>query len=231
MREFDVHEVNYSYEPDLNTETLAIRGEWAGDEGWVGLMVQRSLEFDEQDKRLGQDTYCLVDEHQNTDDRDAAQAQPTSEPAGRAPEASPAPRSSPMTVDRPVILMAVAALVVIIGSFMPWAEVFGGFASKAGTSGDGAITLILGIVGILLALLLKRRRGGLIAQGLLAGVCTTIAIIDIDDVSRIDDTGIVSVGAGLYVTLVGAIAWIAIVIYVAVAQRSSARPPAPGGPT
>lgn len=48
--------VAYEVDRELNAETLA----FADDELGEVISLQRSLVFDEQDKRLGHDTHCLV---------------------------------------------------------------------------------------------------------------------------------------------------------------------------
>lgn len=67
----------------------------------------------------------------------------------------------------------------LIGSLGPWATL--GVFSKAGTDGDGVITLIAGIIGIILALVLTR--GARVAVGVLGLIILAIGIIDIADVS------------------------------------------------
>lgn len=52
-----------------------------------------------------------------------------------------------MNLTRGRLIGAVAALVVVIGAFLPWAKVMG-FISIAGTDGDGMYTLAAGVVGI-----------------------------------------------------------------------------------
>ncbi len=48
--------VGYLREPESKVEALVIHDEESGDR----IEVQRSLTFDEQDRRLGMNTYCLV---------------------------------------------------------------------------------------------------------------------------------------------------------------------------
>lgn len=98
---------------------------------------------------------------------------------------------------------------IIIGSFLPWAEV-GGFFSRAGTDGDGVLTLILG--GIALALVLIGKTPiKLYAAGGLIALAAAIGIYDAIDISRIggadDSFGIeVTVGSGLYLVIISSIA-------------------------
>lgn len=50
----------------------------------------------------------------------------------------------------------ISTLVVAVGSFLPWASVFG--VSVSGIEGDGVLTLILAGIGFALALVWKSRR-------------------------------------------------------------------------
>lgn len=106
-------------------------------------------------------------------------------------------------------LTVAGAAAVFIGAFLPWASV--GAFSKAGTDGDGVLTLLLsigaagfGVPGI---------RGG--KKGLLIGslVCAALALviggIDMADIGSMTDAPFgleVKIGGGLYLTVAGAIA-------------------------
>lgn len=46
--------------PDLNSFAVVLAEQYDG--GGVRLEIQRALEFDDQDKQLGQDTYCMCTE-------------------------------------------------------------------------------------------------------------------------------------------------------------------------
>jgi len=54
----------------------------------------------------------------------------------------------------PIVTIILAAIVVVIGSILPWATITSGFgsASKNGTSGDGVLTLILAGLAVCVAL-------------------------------------------------------------------------------
>jgi hypothetical protein len=117
---------------------------------------------------------------------------------------------------------------LVIGCIGTWVkadvEIFGTTKdfSKGGLSKDGSIVLVLTIVaGVLL--LLWRSQGARWQAWVAAGigvVCTIIAIADVSDVNSKKDTalGNISVGWGLWLTLVGSIA-LAIVSVVMAAQR------------
>lgn len=117
-----------------------------------------------------------------------------------------------MNMNNPRIIILIGAAAVIIGSFMPWATLtsFLGDINKNGTEGDGAITLVMGILIGLAAVFSKPRsgkRGSWVAVvlGVLVGL---IAIIDIADIERLANDvpfAEINVGIGLYVVLIGAV--------------------------
>jgi len=131
-------------------------------------------------------------------------------------------------------LMAGAALLAVIGSFLPWAEALGGLVQKNGTEGDGAITLILALIGggLSLAVALGRRRRTAIWTGLGVFACgsliAAVAAYDLADLNHIIeetsreenlfDPGL-SAGTGLYLTLVAGIAMALISIVAVLTAR------------
>lgn len=89
-----------------------------------------------------------------------------------------------------------SALVVALAAFLPWAS-FLRF-SKTGIDGDGKVTLILAIVGAVLA---WRVWGGWLAQLALAAVVVLIGLYDLNDAGNL-------AASGLYLTFVAGIAWV-----------------------
>lgn len=141
-------------------------------------------------------------------------------PAGRPrprpmPRQVPAPPAPGRARGRPALsgpvagwLLLAASIVVVIGSVMPWATAFGGAISEAGTSGDGAITLVLGLIlaasGLLVGLGHGRRWIAVIDVLLAAGITATAAADLSNGLSASSGAhGLVSVGSGLWVTVVG----------------------------
>jgi len=105
---------------------------------------------------------------------------------------------------------------VVLGAFLAWATVTAGLisVSRAGTDGDGVITLVLGVVLAATAVGLVMQNG---ARRVLASVATVVSVIifavavyDIVDVqwlvNEAEASGLVdaSVGPGLWLTAVGA---------------------------
>jgi hypothetical protein len=105
---------------------------------------------------------------------------------------------------------------LIVGALLPWATASAGFisVSKAGTDGDGVITLILGVVIALLALFAWKPQPHQLAvivgvgAGLAAGGVAIYDIVNVSDAVNTAQTQSAlvhaSVGSGLYVTAVGA---------------------------
>lgn len=119
------------------------------------------------------------------------------------------------TVSLLAIFTALCAVFIVIGSFGPWAQVL--FAVRNGVEGDGQITLALGVLaGVLAVLRIVRPTYGGRLIGLVAGVLVlsaVIAVVDWVDLShrQIDERtplvgGIaVKVGWGLQMVAVASI--------------------------
>ncbi|MBU4174782.1 MAG: hypothetical protein KKB90_09250 [Actinobacteria bacterium] len=95
-----------------------------------------------------------------------------------------------------------AMMIVMIGSFLPWAQAF--YASKGGMEGDGKITLFFAVIAgafFLVGLIGKARWPFVV--GLIVTIITgAIFVIDIADV--VNTLSLSNVGSGLYVGLAGA---------------------------
>jgi hypothetical protein len=115
-----------------------------------------------------------------------------------------------------------AVALLVLGAIGPWATVdiaaFGqsASASEGGLESDGVITLVLGLIdgGLLGVWRGQRARWQAIVAAVLGALALLVAIIDVSDVSG-TDVGLggaadVSVGWGLWVTLLGAIVMIVV---------------------
>ena len=111
---------------------------------------------------------------------------------------------------RAIVVAAVAALIILIGSMLPWVTL--GPISIAGTSGDGKITLAIAIIVLLAIGILFNSTGDrhikpistlILLLGIVTVVMSIYKIVDIE--SAISDklylSGLVSVGIGLYMVL------------------------------
>jgi hypothetical protein len=115
----------------------------------------------------------------------------------------------------PTVTIAGAGLIAV-GSLLPWASVSSPFGtvSFAGTEGDGRITLVLAVLIGLGAAFLWRRPGPAwiwrVVVGLLAVYVIYIAWNDMSNLSDYaaeeSDLVLGSVGAGLYLVLIGGLA-------------------------
>jgi hypothetical protein len=116
--------------------------------------------------------------------------------------------------------MAGAALLAAIGSFLPWAEAVGGLMKVNGTDGDGVITLVVALIGagVSLGVIFAETRKTAVSAGIGTLACgviiAAIAGYDMNNLHNVIgeaetesswDAGL-SVGSGLYLTLVGGIA-------------------------
>ena len=117
-----------------------------------------------------------------------------------------------------------AALLVFIGALLPWVKAFApliGQVSKSGMEGDGLYTLLISLAvlsGLLWATFGNGSQrpsfGGVLVAGIIVAL---IAVIDMNDVGSrrealsADSSALVtvSIGEGLYLTLIGGLALIA----------------------
>jgi hypothetical protein len=114
----------------------------------------------------------------------------------------------------PLFLAGGGAVLIVIGSFLPWAVVRTGFGqiSKAGTEGDGVFTLIGGLViGFLAFLFYSQGKSTGIPIGILALLAGAVAVLDAVDVQSKfaavnNEFAQGSIGTGLYITILGAVA-------------------------
>ena len=104
----------------------------------------------------------------------------------------------------------IAAVMVALGAFLPWATVssYFGSASTSGIDGDGKLTLVCAIaIGVMFGLW---KRPALIVAAVIAGIALIVGILDLIDVGRAaaDFGGVVdaSPGIGLFLTVLAAIA-------------------------
>lgn len=148
-------------------------------------------------------------------------------------------------------LLVAGTAVVAVAALLPWATVNAGFISvtKAGTDGDGIITLVLALV--VGGLLLAKWKAGLsravvIVSLVLGAIVLAIGTYDVIDVaSTVEENEFVevraSVGIGLWLTVLGGIAMLAGAIWELRsptpgiarpdAMTSAAPPSPPGYPT
>lgn len=113
-------------------------------------------------------------------------------------------------------VVLIGALGLIIGALLPWITASGAFGiimTKAGYEGDGIISGSIGILLLLGALLTKAKPGrryspAMSIFALIGGGIALLAIINISSVIanlEVDSSVFASVGAGLYVTIAGAL--------------------------
>lgn len=122
--------------------------------------------------------------------------------------------SAPVDVDDVSLrLMGAGAIAVVVGAFLPWADIsiFGTTVHKAGTAGDGQITFAGGIVVGIIVLTMRDRsasRRTVMAALVVSALCLAVGAYDTIDVgARFTSSSLlsVSVGIGLWVTDAGAL--------------------------
>ena len=124
------------------------------------------------------------------------------------------------SLSAPQRVMGASMVAVLLGAFLPWVSIFG--ISVSGIHGDGVITLILSLAGLaLLAFtsgVVGEARTGKAPTFVLLGLAaltTLIALIDMNGAAAI----------GLYLTLLGGIAWIVGAAWQASLDSKSATQP------
>lgn len=126
--------------------------------------------------------------------------------------------------------------VMLLGSVLPWAKVSAGILSvtQNGTEGDGLLTLVLAIIGIVFFGLLKNGRNRAIILLIVAGLAGAIAIYDIINftlkaasVERSEGIVSASVEFGLWLTAFGAVAATVAAIALIAGSRGGDSKPAP----
>ncbi|MCZ7542306.1 MAG: hypothetical protein M5R40_01630 [Anaerolineae bacterium] len=113
------------------------------------------------------------------------------------------------------VVLLLGAVALVVGSMLPWVTASTAFmsVSRSGVPGDGVITLIIGLIvglGALIARAKPGKRLGLAYSifGLIAGAIALLDMTNVGDVvaSANEDTLIyASVGIGLYVVAIGAV--------------------------
>jgi hypothetical protein len=104
----------------------------------------------------------------------------------------------------PQRVSGVAMLVVVLAAFLPWVSIFG--IGVIGIKGDGRITLVLAVAGaVILAitagLVGSRRTPGRVSQIALLVLAVLAALVALVDMNG-------AAAMGLYLTLLGGIAWV-----------------------
>jgi hypothetical protein len=157
---------------------------------------------------------------------------PPNQPYGQPPAGYGYPAAAPPRVSEPVIgwLLLGASVLLMIGAAMPWATVL--TISVAGTVGGGKATMFFGIVLGVFGLLIGLKQGRLwvsITACVLAALVVLIALGNMGNISDVasksannflGDT--VSIGSGLYLTLVAGLAALILSI-VGIARRPALR--------
>ena len=120
----------------------------------------------------------------------------------------PVAGAAPLAAHRPLNAAVGTAIgATAIGAFLPWASV--GSLSFNGTEGGGLLNLILAGIGMTALLVARGRRWGMLLNVVTAALAALIVAVNLSDVERFADSiGTVSTGIGLWISLVGTVAWL-----------------------
>lgn len=116
------------------------------------------------------------------------------------------------------VFAGIAGIVIVVGSFGPWATVLEGIGKVNGTDGDGWITLALSLIGVGV-FTWKPRLAITVGLALLCGLgIVAVATVDLASLSRVVDESefadaLLDTGWGLYFCLTGGWALVAISLY------------------
>lgn len=125
-----------------------------------------------------------------------------------------------MNLDRltvPQRVSAIAILVVILAAFLPWVSLFG--ITAYGIEGDGVITLIAALIGLIVLALTTGvvgapktpGKGSQITLVVLAAIVALIGLVDMNGAAAM----------GLYLTLFAGIAWAVGAVWQLVAKPTA----------
>lgn len=105
------------------------------------------------------------------------------------------------------IIVAIAAVVGIIATFLPWVSstVFGITVTAKGSDGDGWITFVMfiAVLGLAVFDMLKGAKWAKITISIVAALAAVVALIKIPDILSSD--GLLSMGVGLILAIVAGI--------------------------
>lgn len=104
----------------------------------------------------------------------------------------------------PQKISAVSSIVVVVGAFLPWASFLG--VNAYGIKGDGVITLVLAVAGLVLLGLSAGVVGPERVPGKVAGVAGLVLAVLVTFIGLNDTTNFAAIG--VYLTDLGGIAWI-----------------------
>jgi hypothetical protein len=140
-----------------------------------------------------------------------------------------------MAFPRSVAAAAIGVILMIVGSFGPWAKVLGTVTINGTDSGkDGWVTLVCGIIAAVFLLIVALARLRWLAIGaLLAGlVAAATAAYDITDINRLGNGSVASTQWGIYLALIGSIIVVLASIWAIAEVRNPAaeQAPAPAAP-
>lgn len=104
----------------------------------------------------------------------------------------------------PQKISAVSMLVVVVGAFLPWVSVLG--INAYGIQGDGVLTLILALAGLVLLAVTSALFRPDRTQSKVSSIATLVLALIVTLIGLNDTTNFAAIG--IYLTLLGGIAWV-----------------------
>lgn len=128
--------------------------------------------------------------------------------------------------------VVVGGALIAIGSFLPWAQA--GIFSMPGTSGDGVLTLIAGV--IILAIGFSKKEGrapgvGILLLSVISGLIALNVLSNMAPIGDVLDLDVPNAGSGLYVVGLGSLIAFASGFGVYTAPPTTKAPAPPEGET
>ena len=142
-----------------------------------------------------------------------------------------------MTFPRSVAACGLALVLMVVGSFGPWAKILGTVTISGTDNGkDGWVVLGAAIgAAVFLLIAVLTRMGWFALGGLIAGVIAGgTTVYDVRDINGVGDGSVASAEWGIYIAMAGSFALILCSIWAIVEVRKPVpadAPPAPAPPT
>lgn len=108
-------------------------------------------------------------------------------------------------------LMALgAAVLAVVGTFLPWVSAVGQSATGVGLGAPGVTIIVCALISAVLVVVGRRSKLAHVVNILAALLATFIAAGNLTTVeeSGFVDSGVASIGPGLYLSVVGAVLWL-----------------------
>lgn len=124
----------------------------------------------------------------------------------------------------PQRVSGVAMLVVVLAAFLPWVSIFG--ISAIGIEGDGVLTLVLALAGAVILAMTTGLVGSPRTPGRAFQIALLVLAVLVALIALLDMNGAAAIG--LYLTLLGGIAWVVGAAWQLILTKQAHTSPADG---